>query len=308
MNDPNIYAKIIKDSLSPSKIRLTTMEVKFPRIILAEFNTHRVFSRNVSSSRAMPVSKMMREALREPFYFREWFKNDKGMQPKETLNPELAEQASKISEDLWRAVRENVTRLMDLNVHKQQANRYIEPFSYVTAIVSSTSWSNFFNLRSRLKNPNTGAQEEMVQLADKMYTSFVSSKPTDVDYGEWHIPYDDFGFNDFVANGSTGENITEATFCEQDPALNVCGVRISKKLLASAGRCARVSYLNHEGVRDVNADIKLAINLIENGHMSPLEHIAKPHRGENRQEGNFFGWKQLRKFIPFENDILGAPR
>ena len=52
-------ARILLDSLSPSGARLTTMEVRYPRFIHSEMMTHRVFSRNAASSRAIPIKKMI---------------------------------------------------------------------------------------------------------------------------------------------------------------------------------------------------------------------------------------------------------
>jgi hypothetical protein len=55
--------KILADSISPDGVRLTTLEVVMPRIVLAEFNTHRMLSRNSASSRAIPIEKMIRMVI-----------------------------------------------------------------------------------------------------------------------------------------------------------------------------------------------------------------------------------------------------
>ena len=53
-----ISAEIIADTYCEfTDERVTTMEVTMHRFVLAEFNTHRVFSRNSASSRAIPVRK-----------------------------------------------------------------------------------------------------------------------------------------------------------------------------------------------------------------------------------------------------------
>ena len=80
-------AKILADSISLAGHRLTTFEVCFPRIVLAEFNTHRVFSRNSASSRAIPVKKMLEKVQKDPFVPSYWGKNQKGMQAAEQISP-----------------------------------------------------------------------------------------------------------------------------------------------------------------------------------------------------------------------------
>ena len=62
-----IKAEIIADSLSPQGHRLTTFICVFPRIVLAEFNTHRMLSRNSASSRAIPFNKMLEMVKTNPF-------------------------------------------------------------------------------------------------------------------------------------------------------------------------------------------------------------------------------------------------
>src|SRR3954452_24195130 len=73
-------AKVLADSVSPAGQRLTTLEATFPRFVLAEFNTHRVFSRNSASSRAIPVAKQLRRVLDDPYVPIEFGSNKPGMQ------------------------------------------------------------------------------------------------------------------------------------------------------------------------------------------------------------------------------------
>ena len=270
-------AKILADSVSPAGHRLTTQEVTMPRIVLAEFNTHRVLSRNSASSRAIPVEKQLIRVLDEPFVPDYWGVNQKGMQADERLNPR--DSADARFEWLSRrdlavlgsvaligglgglqdeALRARVGALQDLYgeidrplmrpVHKQLANRLLEPFMWHTVIVTATEWDNFYALRS-----NSQAQPEIRQTAEAMLAAYRSSKPEKIDYGAWHLP------------------LIQAD--ERQLA-------VSALVKIAAGRCARVSYLTHEGRRDPEQDIALYGRLVLSGHMSPLEHVARPFSAE----------------------------
>jgi thymidylate synthase ThyX len=149
-----IEAKIIADSLGPNEDRLTTFIVTFPRIILAEFNTHRMFSRNSASSRAIPFAKMVESVKENPFIPIAWMKDHKGMQGTEYLS----EVPSKVSDkdlaiDMWLEARDaavnNAKILNDTGVTKQLCNRLVEPFMWHTVIITSgkEGLMNFFNLR-----------------------------------------------------------------------------------------------------------------------------------------------------------------
>lgn len=292
-------AKIIADSVSEAGDRLTTMQVTFPRIVLSEFNTHRVFSRNSASSRAIPVLKQLTRIEENPFIPVYWGKNQSGMQAAEELAPDEQEIATAI----WLQARDDamthVRQLLDMSVHKQIANRLLEPWMYHTVIVTATEWSNFFALRA-----NPDAQPEIRKIAEMMKDIYEAGTPTLLHMGEWHLPlirpeeYD-----------GTFEHTLEAR-------------------QISAARCARTSYLTHDGIRDLEADLTLYTRLTSPGHMSPLEHPATPawhieavphefrtsgwDNGDphavSEWHGNFRGWKQLRKFVPNESDFSKARR
>ncbi len=285
-------ARVIADSLSPDDVRVTTQVITLPRIVLAEFNTHRVISKSSASSRAVPIEKMIAAAENDPYIPEQWDRNGAGMQGHGLIEGADAERC--VSE--WLAARdEAVARaraLYALGVHKQTTNRLLEPFLWHTVIVTATEWSNFFNLRC-----NPLAHPALRNTAEAMRTAMGWSTPRLVGYGEWHLPYFD------------PERDTDIA---ADARPKVC-----------AARCARVSYLTHDGIRDPSKDVALADSLLANGHMAPLEHVARPlgrswadsdlfdgmHPSDidpKRQfVGNFRGWVQLRKTIPGEADILG---
>jgi thymidylate synthase ThyX len=280
-------AKILKDSISYEGHRLTTFEVTFPRIVLAEFNTHRVFSRNSASSRAIPVSKMLARVVEDPFIPTYWGKNQKGMQAVEELSPEAQTRAC--SE--WLLARDNavavVKRLQmpDIDLHKQIANRLLEPWLWHTVIVTGTEWINFFALRD-----NKMAQPEISTPARMMRQFYETAKP-EKPYKGWHLP--------LVFDEDKEEVFAK---CESSDAALEMLVKIS------CARCARVSYLTHDGKRDLSEDIALHDKLLVSGHMSPLEHAARVRNDQTEplMVGNFRGWVQHRKMIRGEAVFTGG--
>ncbi len=270
---------MVLDSISEAGDRLSTFEVTFPRMVLAEFNTHRVFSRNSASSRAIPVLKQLMRLEENPFIPIYWGKNQAGMQADEELSAEAQEAATAI----WLQARDDAMtharNLLELGVHKQIANRLLEPFMWHTVIVTATEWDNFFALRD-----HPDAQPEIRKIAHMMRDVMHESTPKLLLKGEWHLPY--------ILED-------EKEWALQNPELAI---------QVSSGRCARVSYLTHDGVRDLEKDIELYSRLVASGHMSPPEHPATPHFNkknmEGRRSGNFRGWKQHRKFLSNEDNFM----
>lgn len=305
-------AKVLADSRSPAGHRLTTLEATFPRFVLAEFNTHRVFSRNSASSRAIPIAKQLRRVFEDPYIPIEFGSNQPGMQAGAALTGEKRDAAERewlharddavrrvlglvaepdaISADddllevlgqVEEAIRNRAQPGEWLNVHKQVANRLLEPFMWHTVIVTATEWDNFWNLRC-----HPDAQPEIRLVAESMRTATMDSAPAELDWGDWHLP---------LIRPEDREQMTS----------------LEDLIKVSAGRCARVSYLTHAGKRDLEADIQLHDRLLESGHMSPLEHPARPLSAEELEEsewsGNFRGWCPYRKLIPSEANPLDPP-
>lgn len=268
-------AKVLKDSLTSTGRRLTTLEVIIPRIVLAEFNTHRVFSRNSASSRAIPIEKIIKRIVEDPFVPVYWGKNQSGMQAQEELS--LEEQI--IAKEKWLTAMKNAidsaNELLKSKVHKQITNRILEPWMWQTIIVTATEWENFFALRC-----HPDAQPEIRKAAVMMKEAMNNSTPTPMKYGDWHLPLVD----DLVQ-------------------LRVDKFDLEDIKRISVGRCARVSYLTHDGKRDPIADIELCDKMLKGGHMSPFEHVATPDFGI--QNSNFVGWKQFRKELPGESVFKG---
>jgi len=269
----SISARVVADSLSPLGKRITTFVLTYPRFVHAEFMTHRVFSRNAASSRAIPARKIRASVRMDPAMPVFWGANQAGMQ----ADVELKGLKLFLVKLLWMKAMYLMLfvnwLLEKLGLHKQIANRITEPWFNITVVCTSTEWANFYSLRNHAK-----AQPEIKALAEVMLEAQNQSIPRMLQYGEWHLPF------------------------IEESDLEDLGLALAKKV--SVARCARVSYLNHDGRRSsVEEDEKLFQRLVgeEPKHASPAEHQATPGDDPNRQLGNFFGWIQYRKMIPNEN-------
>lgn len=308
-----ISAQILKDSLSPNSKRLTTLELCYPRFIHPEFMTHRAFSRNASSSRAIPVERMIDAILENtamPIY---WGANQKGMQAGEEIDEPAAlpmlvasdrtlmygfgEYASMedrphigsigmqpdySKEDVWLDARNYAIAVArayhKAGYHKQIINRILEPFMHIKVVVSATEWDNFFHLRD-----HPDAEPHIAHLAREIKGAMKESDPVHLNPGDWHLPYvDEYG-------------------------------DIDESIKVSVARCARVSYLTHDGRRTTwDEDLALYNRLVGDPmHASPMEHqgqVDSQVQGEwmnKNLHGNFVGFIQYRKTLPGENYVEG---
>lgn len=297
-------AKVIADSLSPSGQRLTTMQVTFHRFVLAEMNTHRVFSRNSASSRAIPVRKQLAMLEQSPAFPLEWASEKPGMQGGSELSGEDLVLAESLFNDVFlhtttsiekylNNIDEKYSRLepryrREHSLHKSLINRLMEPFMWHTAIITSTEWDNFFRQRS-----SPLAQPEIRVPSDLMESALEDSVPSQLELGEWHLPYIDDEDRSRVKH----HFIDKASVKPSDySASKIVSYRLRQ---VSTARCARVSYLTHDGVRDIVEDINLYWKLIsaEPPHYSPLEHVARPANPGEKVVGNFQDFIQLRHDI-----------
>jgi thymidylate synthase ThyX len=287
-------AKILLDSVGPNEARLTTFELTYPRMVHAELMTHRLFSRNSASSRAIPTEKLLARIETDPALPVWWGKNQSGMQAKE----EVGEPAREYAQDRWLLARDEAVRsarlLAETGLHKQIANRVVEPWMFITVIVSATEYDNWNALRV-----DPDAQPELCHVATMAQELHKNSGPRQLASGEWHLP---------LVTGNDEDQLRVDGFTDRD----LCFI--------SVGRCARVSYLTHDGVRDPKADIELAgERLLKSGHMSPFEHVAQAlteagwYRYSNELAaawikdripvGNFWGWRQFRKTLANEHNF-----
>ena len=320
-----ISASIVCDSVSPEGKRLTTFKLRYPKFIHSEFMTHRVISRNASSSRAIPTAKLLEEVrsdvLRAAPVF--WGKNQPGMQAAEELEykPWSAEEGYSDRERarlLWQGAAVHAAdwaeEMVTLGVHKQIVNRVLEPFSHINVVATATEWNNFFGLRL-----HEDAQPEMRALAVAMWEARKASEPKQLKPEDWHTPFADYtdGWLGRTCERCAGHGQVLYKDDEVERACGGCGGTGEAYdgdvvLKVSVARCARVSYESHEtGKRStVEEDLKLFERLKASGHWSPFEHQATPDVFEPgtagadwlnpSEHGNFVGWRQYRKTLPGE--------
>lgn len=271
--EPPYEVKIVADSVSAIGNRLTTFLFTYPRFVHADFMTYRMWSRNGASSRARPASKV-REAVRsQPALPVFWGQNQSGMQARSELDSDTRTKAQLAWLRLMEVALETHEELEKLGLHKQLTNRILEPWMPMTMLVTATNFHNFFHQRDDID-----PQPEMQVIATEAHYQYHENKPTLLHIGEWHTP-----------------------FIEDDEQF----VSIAEKKDVSVARCARLSYLTHEGVRDVTKDLELADKLLKTatpnqpGHFSPFEHVATPAT-TSEYFGNVRGWLQYRKSLPGE--------
>jgi thymidylate synthase ThyX len=291
-----IEVKVIADSIAETGRRITTMQLRYPRWIHSEFLTHRSLSRNSSSSRAIPIERLITDILRDmamPLY---WGSAKPGMQSGEEINRQVdvrffTDYPGTIlgtREDAWRKAGLQAIAAArafdDAGYHKSIVNRLLEPFCHINTVVTATEWRNFFNLRC-----HPDAQPEIRILAELMRDAIRQSEPVRLKtaskamaHDEWHLPY--------VSDEERAQHTVEEC------------------IKISVARCARVSFLTHDGKKPkADADLALYERLAgaDPIHGSPLEHVATPDRLNPMSgswmrpdlHGNAIGWRQWRKIV-----------
>lgn len=302
----NITATIIADSINDNGIRMTSMEIEYPRFIIAELNTHRMLAKNSASSRAIPVKTMHEQIRKSPAMPVYWGKNQGGMSAKEELTGSDLEDV----QALWSEAREFdlsiAARMEELGLHKQIANRRTEADMLMKTVISGTEWANMFWLRT-----HATAQPEFKVLADLMLEAQLCSKPMLLKPGQWHLPY--------ILLERLGNRIAYYAYSDPDTEISLMQARI-----ISASCCAQVSYRRNDD--SYTKALKVYRQLIESSpvHASPVEHQATPmkprsfaakllgrnfteegithvDRQGNRWSGCLQDWIQFRKLIPNES-------
>jgi Thymidylate synthase complementing protein len=306
-----ITATVVADSISERSPRLTTFQLRYPKFIHGEAKTHRLMkvgdksydlleevgfmddpniSRNASSSRAIPVKRLIQDVMDDPAMPIHWGANQKGMQADKECDTlvDLTPFTMKgmVNKDAWLAHRDTAVRAAlafdEAGYHKQIVNRLLEPFCHINVICTATNYSNFFALRR-----HKDAQPEMKALADAMWEAMEKSKPkklkVSIPYlADWHLPY-----------VSDKEKDSYSTY---------------QCIKFSVARCARVSYLTQDGKEpSIEEDLKLYDRLVGSVplHASPAEHQACPDTyiaqwSHPELHGNLHGWVQFRKTLPGE--------
>jgi hypothetical protein len=308
-----ITAKVIADSILANGTRITTFQLRYPRYVHADFMTHRLFSRNASSSRAKPVKAFLSEGIVYPI---EWGANIPGMQAGQELTGWRKVAAKLVWSGMARLNGLGCTLLAKIGLHKQWANRPLEWFTHINVVVTATTYDNFYALRC-----HKDAQPEIQALAKAMYQASTESTPVKLLYGEWHLPYiskiDRSEVWDSIRNTidkSTLENPTAMPWVQD--------ILTYYLIKVSVARCARVSYLSHDGKKTtVEADIALYDRLLASVplHASPAEHQATSNPMNNQSDanldkvmypelqGNLIGAIQYRKLLEGEHQDTYTP-
>jgi hypothetical protein len=300
----NISATVICDSVNANGIRMTTLELEYPRFILAELNTHRMLSKNSASSRAIPAQRMRELIKEQPATPTSWGRNRSGM----SANTELDEATATSCRNIWQAALATQcayhSQLEYNQLHKQIANRLLEPWQMVKSVVSGTEWANLLYLRD-----HADAQPEFAELAQCIRSCLNTSSAQLLLPGEWHLPY--------VDTHRGVDNTLQ--YCSNDEI-----VPLETARMISASCCAQVSYRRTDTGIDKAQQIFYKLIESDPPHCSPVEHQATPlhtphGRGiynENHTHwqagvthmdakcqlwsGNLRGWVQFRKLLPRE--------
>jgi thymidylate synthase ThyX len=262
---------------------IITFQLKYWRAIHSEVLTHRVFSRNASSSRAIPTAKLLEAIRSKPVKPVHWGANQSGMQAHEECDALVADPTTGEllhREEAWERAAAHAAgwgeAFANAGYHKQITNRLIENFGTISVVCTATEWANWYELRD-----HEDAQPDIRDLAHTMLQAYEQSTPRVIkhsgaggDARAWHLPY--------VSK-------------EERMHYPVCDL-----LAMSAARCARVSYLTHDKQNPtLEADVALYERLVSSRplHASPLEHQAfgTEYPGQNR---NFTGgWFQHRDVL-----------
>ena len=257
MNYEFIKVKIIADSIGSFGTRLTTFELEYPRYIHAEIMTHRVFSRNAQSSRAVPVEKQLERIRISPVVPIEWGANKAGMSSSSVLDSVkqgLAEAAWKHGAQAACWVSEFLAKV---GLHKQFANRGTEPYSTIKVVITATEWHNFFWLRYDVD----AAQPEIVELAKLMKEAMDFSSPEKLLYDEWHVPY-----------VNTARIAGIRLYLDENNET----ISLEDALKISASCCAQVSYRKLDSTKEKAIEIYERLFSGPKPHLSPTEHQATP--------------------------------
>lgn len=250
---------MVADSISARGHRLTSIEVRYPRAVHPEGLTHRAFSRNASSNRARGTRAIIREILQDPVVPIWWGAEQKGM----VATQELSGWRRWLAKKLWLLGRYPAVRLALLlnwlGLHKQLANRVLEPWQWITVLYTATNWENFFRQRC-----HPDAQPEFRYVAELMRQAYETSTPT---RRVWHLPY--------VTDGEI-----------EGQTLEVC-------IKIAVARAARTSYLG--GPQAVERELSLyrRLETADPPHLSPFEHTATASDDDARY-ANFTGWASWR--------------
>lgn len=252
--------------------RIATFIWEYPRFIHAEVMTHRVFTRNAGSSRAIPVASMTATAAQRMCFPAEYRYNQSGMQPAEPMTPEDAAMARKIWEGTARNCIMSAERLNSLKLHKQWSNRMLEWFSPIRVLVTATEWSNFIWLRD-----HEDAQVEIRMVAEQTLKLLKDSRPMVISHEEWHVP--------FVTRQRNEDGKLLYVVDEQY-------VDAETAILVSQSCSAQISYRKENTSVEKAKELRTMFLDADRVHASPFEHQARPMSEDELSFSVFSDWPE----------------
>lgn len=325
-----IKATVLAYSISKAGKKFITWEIEYPRLVLAELNTHKMLSKNSFSSRAVPFLKMLEQLNGRPVRFGA---NQAGMQDKgEDYDAKVMGswgEAPVAPEEAWEDAKQlaigMARNFSTAGYHKQVYNRLLEPWQMMKTVISGTELDNFFWLRD-----HDAADPTLHELARVMKEAMDALEPMLLAAGEWHLPYVDTFRDPFSGRLRYGEWLANPDDADD---LMFLDWALEDAIKVSCARCAAVSYRN-EGY-GLEKSIEVYGNLVggDRKHASAFEHCASPCEEESQQSdfghlygvnvpfdpstwepgithvdrkgrlwsGNLCGFIQYRKLIPGEN-------
>lgn len=326
-----VIARVVADSVSPQGQRITTFELEYPRIIHSELMTHRLFSRNAMSSRAIPIKKMIEQVQQNPAMPVKFGKNQPGMQDAGDHNQLI--DAGYEPATWWGLAGLSAARFAEgfaeAGYHKQIANRLLEPFQRMKTVLTATDFENFWWLRV-----DKDADPTIFALAEAMKKAFDESLPELLEPGQWHTPYVDHVYE--YEDIDDKECVVFVGYCVLDENDKPVMLTVEEAKAISASCCAQVSYRVLNNTKDKALDIYGKLLSGNKVHASPFEHQATPmenvdlktvynqfwvdsntedflcweegvtHLDKNGQfwSGNFCGWIQHRQLVP--NNVVSG--
>lgn len=326
-----VIARVVADSISPQGQRITTFELEYPRIIHSELMTHRLFSRNAMSSRAIPIKKMIEQVQQNPAMPVKFGKNQPGMQDAGDHNQLI--DAGYEPATWWGLAGLSAARFAEAfaeaGYHKQIANRLLEPFQRMKTVLTATDFENFWWLRV-----DKDADPTIFTLAEAMKKAFDESDPELLEPGQWHTPYVDHVYE--YEDIDDKECVVFVGYCVLDENDKPVMLTVEEAKAISASCCAQVSYRVLNNTKDKALDIYGKLLSGNKVHASPFEHQATPmekvslkdiydqywvdsntedflcweegvtHLDKNGQfwSGNFCGWIQHRQLVP--NNVVSG--
>lgn len=258
----SIVARVVADSINKNGNRITTFELEYHRFIHSELMTHRLFSRNAMSSRAVPVSKMIEQVRNNPATPIHWGKNQAGMQADNVLMGESLENAKRQWKQSAIYAASQAEIMSSIGSHKQIVNRLLEPFQMMKTVLTATEFDNFFWLRC-----DPDAQPEIQELANCMFDAMKRSEPEYLKEGQWHTPYVDHWEGVEEHSEDFGYMIYE------DGKPKIINEEEAKAISASC--CAQVSYRTLNNTYEKAMDIYSKLASGRKVHASPFENVAK---------------------------------